>query len=191
MIEAERWVLVPSETLIPAIASILIIMIASLAVVGIILKAMNTLVDVVKTLSFNAEKSVSRIKITNTTLTNVNTSSTLVNITLKIYLYNDGNLPLYDFNSSDLIIQYLDANNNTVVKRLNYKTHWYIKEIILTENYTVSFSEKPIIDEGETAVIYAWFTMDYTDYVSLSSPIRIVFSSQYGTTTAAWVDIRA
>ncbi|GEM_PF-2070197 len=182
----------PSETLIPAIASVLIIMIASLAVVGVILKAMNTLVDVVKTLSSNAEKSVSRIKITNTTLISVvNTTSTLVNITLKIYLYNDGNLPLYDFNSSDLIVQYLNASNNTVVKRLSYKTHWYIKEIILTENHTVSFSEKPIIDEGETAVIYAWFTMDYTDYVSLSSPIRIVFSSQYGTTTAAWVDIRA
>ena len=182
----------PSETLIPAIASVLIIMIASLAVVGIILKAMNTLVDVVKTLSSNAEKSVSRIKITNTTLTSaVKISPTLVNITLKIYLYNNGNLPLYNFNSSDLIIQYLDANNNTIVKRLNYKQHWYIKEIILTENYTVSFSEKPIIDEGETAVIYAWFTMDYTDYISLTSPVRIVFSSQYGTTSAIWVDVRA
>ncbi len=182
----------PSETLIPAIASVLIIMIASLAVVGIIFKAMNTLVDVVKTLSLNAEKRVSRIKITNSTLISVvNTSPTLVNITLKIYLYNDGNLPLYDFNNSDLIIQYLDASNNTVVKRLYYRQNWVIKEIILTENYTISFGEKPIIDEGETAVIYAWFTMDYTDYVSLTSPIRVIFSSQYGTTTATWVDIRA
>ncbi len=182
----------PSETLIPAIASVLIIMIASLAVVGIILKAMNTLVDVVKTLSSNAEKSVSRIKITNTTLISVvNTSPTLVNITLEIHLYNDGNLPLYDFNNSDLIIQYLDANNNTVVKRLNYKQHWYIKEIMLTENYTISFDEKPIIDEGETAIIYAWFTMDYTDYVSTNYPVKVVFSSQYGTTTSAWVDIHA
>ena len=182
----------PSETLIPAIASVLIIMIASLAAVGIILKAMNTLVDVVNTLSSNAEKSVSRIKIVNATLVSVvNVTPSVVNITLKIYLYNDGNLPLYDFNSSDLLVQYIDANNNTIVKRLTYKKNWYIDEIMLTPYYTVRFSAKPVIEEGETAIIYAWFTMNYIDYASLSSPIRIVFSSQYGTTTAIWVDIRA
>jgi len=183
----------PSETLIPAIASVLVIMIASLAVIGIILRAMNTLVDTINTLSSKAEKSVSRIKITNITLVSVeNISYTpYVKVTLEIHLYNDGNLPLYDFASSDLIVQYFNIYNNTIVKRLVYGQNWTIKEIILTENHTISFSEKPIVEEGETAVIYAWFTMNYIDYVSLTSPIRIVFSSQYGTTTAAWVDIRA
>ncbi|MET1160491.1 MAG: hypothetical protein ABWW65_05970 [Thermoprotei archaeon] len=182
----------PSETLIPAITSMLVLLLAIISFIGVYVTSTRVFAELYEAKRDYIVETSTRVEIVNATVIQVVfIDNIMVNITLRIEVRNEGPLPLYDFNHTDILVVYKNSYNETISKMLVYGENWYIKQVFLTESYSIDFSAKPIIESNEIAIIEAWFTMEKSDYDNLSEPVRLLFISQYGTRDSVWVDIRA
>ena len=126
------------------------------------------------------------IHIVNSTITNILSSSPNVTIDIEIEISNVGPDPIWNFNQCDIFILYKDNITGTLqVLHGVYGIDWWVKEIKLTDNYTVSFDQHRIIDSGEIGVIEIIVKAP----IDTSYPIKITFVSHYGSRVSKWIDL--
>ena len=176
-------VLVPSEVIIPGFAVVIVLFIITLSIIGIISISLSTAIN---TLRENYEISYKRLSSISMQQVSVNYSNGLLE--LNITIFNNGPHPLYKFEACDLIVEYYSTSGSLKSVILHYNLNWTVEKVILVENYSISFTEQPIINSGEAGLIKGLATIEDID---VEKPLRVVFTTQYGTADSKWVIISA
>jgi len=126
------------------------------------------------------------ISIVNSTVIDIVSSDTNVTIDIEIEVLNTGPDPIWNFNQCDVFILYKDNTTGSLkVLHGKYGNDWWVKEIKLTDNYTVSFDQHRIIGDGEIGVIEIVVEAP----IDTSYPIKITFVTHYGSRASKWIDL--
>jgi len=173
----------PSEVIIPGFTAVIVLFIVTLSIIGIISMSLSVAIN---TLRENYEISYKRLSSITIRQVNVNYSSGLLE--LNITIFNNGPHPIYKFEACDLIVEYYSTSGLLKSIILRYNLNWTIERVILVENYSVSFTEHPIINSGEAGLIRGLATIEDID---VEKPLRVVFTTQYGAVDSKWVIISA
>lgn len=177
----------PAETIIPGIAAILILLVSSSLLVAMFVYSTTIIFDSFKGGADELVRSrLNRVEIRNATAIVMLMNDGKNVIKLVIYVFNDGVDPIFNVDACDLLIHYYSKDGSTKTTRLAYGKEWQISQIILAENHAVPFDFKRSIGPGETGVIEALFIRVDLD---ISKPIKVIFVSQYGSTSIRWVSL--
>ncbi len=175
-----------STTMSGAIVLFLILF-ASVAVIGSMFYKVIDLAEEIKSNNALALKMIyDRVAITNYTINSLRWIGSELMVNMTILIENEGQDPIWDMNSTDIYITYLENTTGNIRSiRLIYGVNWSIPAIILTENFTIPFAKHPLIDQGETGIV------DLVFYAPINTtyPIRITFVSQYGSKASTWVPL--
>lgn len=171
----------PSEIIIPGFIVILIIMVAAIAVIGMILHASSMLNTALNEYIANTVRRIGVIEITNASV--IAYAGT---IEFNVTILNKGSEPLYDMASTDIMVQYFTISNNVNTLYLKYGVNWEPVAVYLTNNYSLPYTSKPIVETGECLLIKGWFN---TQDIDVSKPLKIIIVSQYGAKDVRWVII--
>ena len=173
-----------STTMSGAIVLFLILF-ASVAVIGSLFYKVIDLAKEIKSNNALALKMIyDQVSIVNYTVNQLKWVGSNLMVNMTIYVLNKGQDPLWNMNSTDIYVTYLENSTGNIRSiRLVYGVNWSVDSIILTGNYTVPFANHPLIDQGETGVI----NMVFYAPINTTYPIRVTFVSQYGSRSAMWV----
>lgn len=171
----------PSEIIIPGFIVMLIIMVAAIAVVGVILHASSILNTALNEYMANTARRISVIEI-------INASAIAYTETIEfnVTILNKGSEPLYDMASTDVMVQYFTISNSVNTLYLKYGVNWEPVAVYLTSNYSLPYTSKPVVETGECLLIKGWFS---TQDIDVSKPLKIIIVSQYGAKDMRWVTI--
>ena len=175
-----------STTMSGAIVLFLILF-ASVAVIGSLFYKVIDLAKEIKSNNALALKMIyDQVSIVNYTVNQLKWVGTNLVVNMTIYVLNKGQDPLWNMNSTDIYVTYLENGTGNIRSvRLIYSVNWTVDSIILTGNYSVPFTKHPLIDQGETGVI----NMVFYAPINTTYPIRVTFVSQYGSRSAVWVSL--
>jgi len=175
-----------STTMSGAIVLFLILF-ASVAVIGSLFYKVIDLAEEIKSNNALALKMIyDQVSIVNYTVNQLKWIGSNLMVNMTIYVLNKGQDPLWNMNSTDIYVTYLENSTGNIRSvRLVYGVNWTVDSIILTGNYTVPFTKHPLIDQGETGVI----NMVFYAPINTTYPIRVTFVSQYGSRSAEWVQL--
>ncbi len=175
-----------STTMSGAIVLFLILF-ASIAVIGSMFDRVIDLAEEIKSNNALALKMIyDHIIITNYTINSLKWVGTNLMVNMTVLVENKGQDPLWDMNSTDIYITYLENTTGNIRSiRLVYGVNWSIPAIILTENFSIPFNKHPLIDQGETGIVNLVFYAP----INTTYPIRITFVSQYGSKASTWVSL--
>jgi hypothetical protein len=173
----------PSETIIPGFTVVIVLFIATASIIGVIITATTMAVNTIRLGYVEYYERMTRISIVEVNLTYLNS---VLEGTIRVYNY--GPLAIYRLEACDLVIEYYSISGVLKTLRLTYETHWYIEKIILAGDYSIEFSDHPIIGEGETGLIRVYVSIVDID---VEKPLRVVFTTQYGTSDSKWVILNA
>ena len=127
------------------------------------------------------------IHIINSTITSIANSPGNVTITMEIEVFNEGPDPIWNFNQCDIFVTYKDNVTGTLkTVHREYGNDWWIREIRLTDNYTIPFNQHKIIDSGETGIIEIVIEAP----IDTSYPVKVTFVSHYGSKASKWIDLK-
>jgi len=160
---------------------------ASVAVIGSLFYKVIDLAKEIKSNNALALKMIyDQVSIVNYTVNQLKWVGTNLVVNMTIYVLNKGQDPLWNMNSTDIYVTYLENGTGNIRSvRLIYSVNWTVDSIILTGNYSVPFTKHPLIDQGETGVI----NMVFYAPINTTYPIRVTFVSQYGSRSAVWVSL--
>jgi len=174
----------PSEVLVPGLAAIVLLIIATLSIVGVIGTSMSMAVNSIRESYESSYKMSSRI-----TIQQVNASYSGKSLEVNLTVLNNGPYPIYKFEACDLIIEYFSSSGSLKSLRLSYASDWTVERVLLVvESYGVSFTEHPLIDTGEVGLIRAHATVGDLD---AAKPLKVVFATHYGSRDSRWVAVNA
>ena len=173
----------PSEVLVPGLAAIVLLIIATLSIVGVIGTSMSMAVNSIRESYESSYKMSSRI-----TIQQVNASYSGESLEVNLTVLNSGPYPIYKFEACDLIIEYFSSSGSLKSLRLSYASDWTVEQVLLVESYGVSFTEHSFIDTGEVGLIRAHATVGDLD---AAKPLKVVFATHYGSRDSRWVAVNA
>ncbi len=173
-----------STTMSGAIVLFLILF-ASVAVIGSMFYKIIDLAEQIKNDNALALRMIyDNVVIENYTIDSLKWRGSDLEVNMTIYVKNHGEDPLWDMNSTDIYVTYLENTTGNIRSiKLIYGKNWSVTAILLTKNYTVSFTQHPLIDQGETGIINLVFYAP----INTTYPIKITFVSQYGSKASTWV----
>jgi archaellum component FlaF (FlaF/FlaG flagellin family) len=173
----------PSEVLVPGLAAIVLLIIATLSIVGVIGASMSMAVNSIRESYESSYKRSSRI-----TIQQVNASYSGKSLEVNLTVLNNGPYPIYKFEACDLIIEYFSLSGSLKSLRLSYGSNWTVEKVFLIESYGLSFTEHPLIDTNEAGLIRANAIVGDLD---AAKPLKIVFTTHYGSRDSKWVAVNA
>jgi len=173
----------PSEVLVPGLAATVLLLIATLSIVGVIGTSMSMAVNSIRESYESSYKMSSRI-----TIQQVNASYSGESLEVNLTVLNSGPYPIYKFEACDLIIEYFSSSGSLKSLRPSYASDWTVERVLLVESYGVSFTEHPLIDTGEVGLIRAHATVGDLD---AAKPLKVVFATHYGSRDSRWVAVNA
>uniref|UniRef100_A0A7C2BLP5 Flagellin n=1 Tax=Thermosphaera aggregans TaxID=54254 RepID=A0A7C2BLP5_9CREN len=169
----------PSEIIIPGFTAIVLLLMVALSVTGALTTSLSLIVNAVKEAQEDSLRKMNRVII----------KQAIVNyrdgvLEAEILVENDGSNPVYKFEECDLILDYFSSNGMLKSVRLSYSSNWFVEKVFLVEDYSVSFTEHPLIDRGEVGEIRV---LAFVNDLDVEKPLRIVFTTHYGSSDSKWV----
>lgn len=174
----------PSEVIIPGFITIIVLLIAVVAATGVLIQTSSMLVKALNEQAENSMRRNSFVEIVDASL-NITASETGgFHVEFYILVLNKGSEPLYDMDSTDLIVQYFTNLGTLETLYLKNRVNWEPVAVYLTANYSIPYSLKPVVDTGEYIAIRGSFDSDNID---AGKPVKVIFVSQYGARDSRWV----
>ncbi|MGB9827577.1 hypothetical protein IMZ38_03875 [Thermosphaera chiliense] len=169
----------PSEIIIPGFTAIVLLLMVALSVTGVLTTSLSLIVNAVREAQEDSLRKMSRVFI----------KQAIVNyrdgaLEAEILVENSGPNPVYKLEECDLIIEYFSTDGLLKSIRLSYPSDWLVEKVFLVENYSVSFTEHSLIDRGELGEIRV---LAHINDLSVEKPLRIVFTTHYGSSDSKWV----
>ncbi len=169
----------PSEIVIPGFTAAILLLMIALSTAGALTMSLSLIINTVRQVQEDFLRKMTKITIKQAS---VNYSDGMLEVV--IIVENSGPYPIYRMEDCDLIIEYFSLDGSFKSVRLSYPSNWIVEKVFLVEEYAVGFDEHSLIDRGEAGGIRGFAFINDLD---VEKPLRIVFTTHYGSSDSKWV----